>query len=341
MNDSKTTILLTGLSGFIAKHIAARLLDAGFHLRGSVRSMARGEAVRSTLAAAGHAVDRLEFVEADLTRSADWPRAVDGCRFVVHTASPFPPTQPKGKYDLVPVARDGTLHVLDAAIAAGVERIVLTSSVVAVYIGHSNRAERPFDEADWTNVESDVAYPYAVSKTLAERAAWERVKGTKTELVAINPGFVLGPLLGDRLGTSAQIIATLIRYPIPFAPDVAFGVVDVRDVADAHVAALSALEAPGRRYLLSGGMRSPIQLGATIAEFEPSYEKRRPRWILPNPVVRILGHFSRQVAPAISELGRYKSIDSRPAEALLGRGLRTPEEAVEATLKSLRAQGHI
>ena len=341
MSNGTIKVLLTGLSGFIAKHIAARLLDEGYQLRGSVRSMAKGDEVRSTLAAAGHSVDRLELVEADLTRRADWPKAVEGCRFVVHTASPFPPSQPKGKYDLVPVARDGTLNVLDAAIAAGVERVVLTSSVVAVYVGHSDRADIPFGEGDWTVVESKLTYPYAVSKTLAERAAWDRIEGTATRLVAMNPAFVLGPLLGDRLGTSAQVVAKVMKHRIFAAPDFAVGIVDVRDVADAHVAALSAADAPGRRYLLCGGVRPLVQLGKTIAEAEPNYEKRRPRWILPDSVVRAIGRLTRHVAPAVSELGRYKVIDSRPAEALLGRGLRSPEEALVATVESLRERGMV
>lgn len=182
------TVLLTGLTGFIAKHVALVLLDAGFRVRGTVRDRAAGEAARETLAARGSDTTRLEIVELDLTRDRGWAEAALGCRFVQHTASPFPGAPPRDKFALVPAARDGTLRVIRAAQAAGVERVVLTSSVVAVYHGHDGRVDKRFTEADFSNVESPRISSYAVSKTLAEKAAWEAVATGSMQLAALNPG---------------------------------------------------------------------------------------------------------------------------------------------------------
>ncbi len=332
------TVLLTGASGFIAKHLALRLLEAGYRVRGTVRSRAKGEETRLTLAAHGADVARFEVVEVDLTRDKGWDRVADGCRFVQHTASPFPSAPPRDKFGLVPVAKGGTLRVVAAAKRAGVERVVLTSSVVAVYHGHEGRREKRFSEADVSNVESDTISSYAVSKTLAERAAREALDGSATELAVCNPALVLGPGLDADAGTSLSIVAMMMKGLMPLVPKARFGIVDVRDVAEAHLRAMTVQQAAGRRLILSAGERSLLQIGRALAAAHPSLA-RLPQATLPNALVRFAGLFSSQAALLRNELDPERSLDASPAQAILGLSFRSPEEAVEAAARSLVEHG--
>ena len=332
-------VLLTGISGFIAKHVALELLAAGYRVRGTVRSPGKIEPVRETLAGQGADVGRLEFAVADLTDDDGWRGAAAGCRFVVHTASPFPATSSRDKRRLVPVARGGTLRVVEAAKAADAERIVLTSSVAAITYGHPLRGERPFTEADWSDVESPAISDYAVSKTEAERAAWEAVRAGDPELVAVNPAFVLGPLLDDDAGTSAAIVRTMMKGRMPAVPDIAFGIVDVRDVARAHLEAMRRPESAGRRFILSAGALGLMEIGEAIASAEPAYARRTPRFVLPDFVVRAVALLAPQARAAVPELGQRKRLDASVAADVLGLRFRDPQEAVAAMAGSLRRLG--
>ncbi|MEO1088488.1 MAG: NAD-dependent epimerase/dehydratase family protein, partial [Acidobacteriota bacterium] len=192
---SSDLVLVTGASGFIAQHTIVRLLEAGYRVRGTVRSMAKADRVRTVIGRATDVGDRLEFVEADLNEDAGWAAAVAGCRFVLHMASPLPNKPPKHKDELIVPARDGALRVLKAAVDEGVDRIVMTSSVAAIVYGHARDGSRQYDESDWTEISDEVG-AYEQSKTLAERAAWDYMEGVEgTEFCTINPGLVLGPLL--------------------------------------------------------------------------------------------------------------------------------------------------
>lgn len=338
-------VLLTGISGFIARHVALRLLQEGFDVRGTVRSAAKADGVREALEKAGGDVSRLEFVEVDLTKDAGWTDAAQGCRYVVHTASPFPASQSRDKFALVPVAKGGTLRVVEAARRAGVDRIVLTSSVVAIYYGHDDRADASFSETDWSNVKSRTISDYAVSKTEAERAAWAAVteagEGGAPGLAVINPAFVLGPLLGDDIGTSAKIVAMMMKGKLPAVPDVSFGIVDVRDVAEAHLRAMTMPGAAGRRFILSADTLSILGIGRAIAEAEPSVAGKVPKFVLPDAVVKFVALFSSQARRSVPELGRIKTLDTRPARDVLGLTFRPPEQAVAAMAKSLRETGRV
>ncbi|NDV88016.1 NAD-dependent epimerase/dehydratase family protein [Aurantimonas aggregata] len=333
------TVLITGISGFIAKHVALILLERGYTVRGTVRSSAKGEEVRVTLARHGAAVDRLEIIEADLLSDAGWAEAAAGCRFVVHMASPFPMAQPRDRFALVPAAREGTLRVIGAARDAGVERVVMTSSIVAVYQGHGSRADARYGDADWSNTNDPSVGAYAVSKTVAERAAWEATRGTGLELAVINPAFVLGPLLDADAGTSAMLIAMMMRGRTPVVPDVSFGIVDVRDVAQAHMAAMETPAAAGHRFILSAGTRSLIEIGRHLAAADPTLRRRVPRFVLPDYVVRMASKVSAQARLLVLELGRAKDLDADPARTNLAIVFRTPEEAIAATAASLREYG--
>ncbi len=334
-----TRVLLTGVSGFVAKHVALQLLEAGYDVRGTVRSMAKAAAVVATLKQAGADTGRLECVVADLIADAGWDAAMAGCEYVIHTASPFPVKQSTDKFALVPVARGGTLRVLEAAERAGVRRTVLTSSVVAVYYGHDDSPDPSFSEADWSNIESPTISDYAVSKTEAERAAWAFVRNAAMELATINPSFVQGPLLDAEAGTSAKLTAMMMTGKMPAVPNIAFGIVDVRDVAQAHVLAMTHEKAAGRRFLVSAGTRTMREIAAAIGEAEPSVKKRLPKLTLPDLVVRLAALASSEARTALPELGRRKQIETGPAQELLGLRFRSPEEAIGAMASSLRMVG--
>ncbi len=216
---NRTTVLITGISGFIARHCAVELLNAGYGVRGTVRSLRRAAEVRDSIAKHTD-VAALEFAEADLESDAGWPEAVAGCAHVLHVASPFPAKQPRDAQQLIRPAVEGTLRVLRASAAAGVERLVQTSSMVAVMYGHPRERTAAFAEADWTRVEDPGVTPYAKSKTLAERAAREFAAQDRSGMhySSVNPGLVLGPALDRDIGTSAEIIQMFLRGKYPGAP---------------------------------------------------------------------------------------------------------------------------
>jgi nucleoside-diphosphate-sugar epimerase len=247
-------VLVTGGSGFIGGHCILQLLAQGHQVRTTVRNLAREPEVRALLKRAGaEGDDRLTFAAADLERDAGWPEAAAGCDFVLHVASPFPQTVPKNEDELIVPAREGALRVLKAARAAGVKRVVLTSSFAAIGYGHKPQTA-PFDETSWTDVSGDGVAPYAKSKTLAERAAWDFVdKEGGPELSVVNPVGVFGPVLGPDTSTSILVVQRLMDGALPGLPQMSFGVVDVRDVADLHLRAMTDPRAKGRAVFGHGG----------------------------------------------------------------------------------------
>ena len=246
-------VLVTGASGFIAQHVAIALLRAGYRVRGTLRDLAKAGKVRQTLAPhVQGAEERLEFAAGDLERDGGWAEALAGCRFVHHVASPIPRQPPDHEDDLIRPAREGTLRVLRAAAQAGVERVVLTSSLAAVTYGWPREGRPVFTEEHWTILNDSVA-PYEKSKTLAEKAAWEFVaslpSGHRIELVSVNPGLVLGPVLDEDWGTSGELVRKLLARELPACVHVGWALVDVRDVAAMHLAAMTTPEAAGQRFL--------------------------------------------------------------------------------------------
>lgn len=245
-------LLVTGGTGYLGAHTVAAALAAGYDVRTTVRDLARADEVRAMVHRAGvDPGDRLSVVEADLTRDGGWAEAVAGQRFVLHVASPFPAVQPDDPDEVIVPARDGALRVLRAARVAGVERVVMTSSFAA--IGYPVSAGRTYDEDDWTDPTPDLE-PYVRSKAVAERAAWDDVRDADgPALVVLNPTGIFGPVLGSDVGTSAGLVQAMLAGQLTRAPKSAFGVVDVRDVALAHLQALRAPDAAGLRFLLTSG----------------------------------------------------------------------------------------
>lgn len=335
------TVLVTGATGFIAKHCIAELLRGGYRVRGTARDAAGGaEAVRNAMARAGvDGAGGVEMVAADLTSDAGWADAVRGCRHVLHVASPFPITQPRSREELIRPAREGTLRVLRAAAAAGVERVVMTSSTVAVMYTARHQPGRFYTEADWTDPARVDITPYIASKTLAERAAWDFVRDTAIapQLVTICPGFVLGPALDADLSTSLEVVHLMGKGAYPGAPRLEFPIADVRDVAALHVAALTNPAAAGERYIVAQGSASLFGIGQFVAAALPDLERKVPRFEMPDTVVRALAIVDKRLRTVLPELGTVRICSSEKAAAAFGHTLRAPREAAMASAESLRA----
>lgn len=334
-------VLLTGVSGFLGGHVAIALLRAGFTVRGSVRNLRKADKVRATLAKHGADVSRLEFVALDLSRDAGWAEAVAGCRYLQHVASPFVTSMPKDKEELIRPAVEGTARAVQSALASDVERIVLTSSSVAVYYGHPRERRAPFTEEDWTAVGQPGVTAYVESKTLAEREAWKLVKAAyrRDDLVAINPGFIFGPLLDEDPGTSGAIIQRLLKGSLRAAPRIAMPVADVRDVADLHVAAMLSSEAGGRRFVVAADTLTLKQIGDTLRRALPQYRWRLPLFEAPSWLVRRLAPFDADIRDNLEELDLFRRVESPAAARLLKRPLRPAPQAAIDMAGTLIAQG--
>ncbi|HEX7849478.1 MAG TPA: aldehyde reductase [Sphingomonas sp.] len=333
-----SNILVTGGSGFVGGHVILQLLDAGHDVRTTVRSLAREQAVRDTLAHAGAKnLDRLSFVAADLNQDEGWAQAVAGCDYVQHVASPFPLAQPKDENDLIRPAVDGTLRVLRAARDAGIKRVVLTSSFAAIGYGHGDQAAA-YTEADWTNVDGPAVQPYMKSKTLAERAAWDFIEreGNGLELAVVNPVGIFGPVLNEDLSTSIEIIKRMLEGGLPGAPRLYFGVVDVRDVAGMQIKAMTAPQAKGQRFLAVAG--DPVSIHDMSVILQQGMGEKAAKAKLrqvPDWLMRVMALFNPLAREAGPRLGIRAAASNAKARDLLGWQFRSNEEAIVASGESL------
>jgi len=332
-------ILVTGGSGFIGSHCILQLLAAGHQVRTTVRNLKRESDVRSMLSAAGAEVqDQLSFAAADLEKDEGWAEAVAGCEFVLHVASPFPLRVPRDENELIVPAREGTLRVLRAARNAGVKRVVLTSSFAAIGYGHE-ATTTPFDETKWTNLDGMVNVPpYAKSKTLAERAAWDFIarESGEMELSVVNPVGVFGPVLGPDYATSIVIVQRLMDGGVPACPRLSFGVVDVRDVVDLHLRAMTDPAAKGERFLaVAGESISMLEMALILKRRMGAAAKRVPTGQLPDWLLRTIAVFDPTVRQIVPELGKVKNASNEKARRVLGWSPRSNEEAIVATAESL------
>lgn len=331
-------VLLTGVTGFIAKHIALRLLNAGYNVRGTLRRLDRAAEVHAALAPylTEHA-GQLSLVQADLESDAGWAEAMAGVAALVHTASPFPIAQPKDPAMVIRPAVEGTERVLKAAAAAGVTRVVLTSSAVAVI--NEAKPDTLQDEADWCDIHLPSTTPYAKSKTLAERTAWEIAKARGLRLTTINPGLVLGPPLDEHYGSSLALAERFLKGKDPMMPPFGMPIVDVRDVAEMHLRALQRPETIGRRYISSAGSMAMVDLGRTLKAAYPT--RRIATREAPKALVRLLAFFDPSIRSILPKLGHLDRVSNARAVSEMGMEFIAPKAALLASADWLVKHGKV
>ncbi|MFF4020478.1 NAD-dependent epimerase/dehydratase family protein [Streptomyces sp. NPDC001843] len=330
------TVLVTGVSGFIGGHTAAELLRRGYAVRGSVRSPARAAEVRAAMAQAGADDTLLEILQLDLLSDEGWAAATAGCRFVLHVASPFVTTKPKDPEDLVRPAVQGTTRALDA----GVERVVVTSSLAAVQYAPARR-DHVFTASDWTPLDRRGLGAYVVSKVRAERAAWDIAdrRGVRDRLAVINPGAVIGPLLSEDPGTSVSAIQQIMAGALPMVPDLRLPWVHVRDVADAHIEAMTSVTAGAHRTIVATDPSSLIDVASVLRERLPEESGKIPTRAMPTWLTWAASVFEPQLRDNRWIIGSAQRFDHGPAEALLARPLHSIPDAIEETGRSLAERG--
>jgi dihydroflavonol-4-reductase len=318
-----TNVLITGASGYIGKHITLQLLNQGYEVRASVRKMAKSAEVRD--AVRPHVLDssnldsRLTFVELDLEKDSGWDVALQGIDVLMHTASPFPLASPKDENDLIRPAVDGTLRALKAAKSSGVKRVILTSSMAAIYGRELSAGVSEYDETMWTDVTHPVGRgAYTKSKTLAEKAAWDYIKSDAPEiaLTTINPVLVLGAPLDKNFGSSISVVERILKGSDPMLPDLKFAIVDVRDVAKMHVDAIKIEETKGERILSSSETKSFVEIAKYLKSIYPQSKVKTTQ--APTAIIKLLSIFDGTIKTILPQLGQPMKINNAKAKRLMG-----------------------
>ena len=333
-----TTVLVSGGTGFVATHLILQLLTAGYKVRTTARNISSSSSLLQALQKAKLApevLSHLSFFETDLTKDEGWTRAIQGCTYIHHVASPFPAGVPKTDDELILPAREGTLRVLRAAREAGVKRVIMTSSFAAIGYGPPPQSE-PFTETSWSDLSSKPALPaYHKSKTLAERAAWDFISSHDSEteaqgkqnleLTVLNPVGIFGPILSAKVNSSVQIIQNLLDGSMPACPQIYFGIVDVRDLAALHICAMLDPAAKNERFIAvsDAGAVSLISIARMIRE-------GRPDGNLATKVPT-----KEDMGTLVPLLGDVKNASNEKAKSVLGWKPRTIEETILDTVDSL------
>lgn len=317
--QTKKTVLVTGGTGFLGAHTILQLLQQGYEVKTTLRSITRKNSILKALGEGGITdYSNLTFIEADLTSDNNWDEAVKGCDYVLHVASPFPAQDPKDENELIIPARDGALRVLKASRDAGVKRVILTSSFAAV--GYSNDVkDHIFTEKDWTDANTPLP-AYIKSKTVAEKSAWEFIEkeGNGLELSVINPVGIFGPVIGGITSASLDIaVSGILNGSMNHTPPFTMGVVDVRDVADIHIKAMLHPKAKGERFIAtSDGVMSFYDVAELFKKERPQYTSN-----------------IQKLEPIGKEF--YKEVSNEKAETILNWNPRSREEALLASADSL------
>jgi len=342
MANYSELVLVTGGSGFIGGHCILQLLERGYRVRTTVRSLEREATVRAVLTDAGMKNgDDLTFVAADLMSDAGWADAVEGCDFVLHVASPVHVDRVDNEGEVIRPAIDGTLRVLRAARDGGVKRVVLTSAFHAVAWGHPHDSH-VFTDDDWSDLDGPGVTPYTKSKTLAERAAWDfvRAEGGSLELTTLAPVAVMGPIMGQEISGSNNIVLRSLGGAMPGYPNLWIPIVDVRDIAIAHLLAMTAPDAAGERFLLSSGPAiSMSQIGAILREGLGDAAHNVPTKTIPDFVVRAGAVANKEFRPIVPDLGYARKMTSEKARRVLGWTAREPRDAILGAGESMIARG--
>ncbi|WP_087018439.1 SDR family oxidoreductase [Thaumasiovibrio subtropicus] len=330
------TVVVTGITGFLGSHIAVQLLNQGYIVKGTLRGEKRKAQIINTLReSCGELVANLSLHQADLMDDQGWDSVMEKTDFVIHAASPFLAHVPKNENDLIAPAVDGTLRVLNAAKSQNVKRVVLTSSIAAVV---HNSDSAPYNESHWTSEHASTITPYYKSKTRAEKAAWQFAEQHDLPLSVINPGVILGPVLGKDYGTSAELIVKLLKGDFPGMPRIGFPVCDVRDVAAMHIQAMTSPQAVGERFITASEFMWTGDIAEVLRNQYPSYRKNLPTRQLPNWLVKMVALFDPALKTVVKELGLELRVDSNKAKTILGYKPTPNHAAIIATADSLLQQ---
>ena len=330
-------VLLTGISGWIAKHTAIELLNAGYEVLGTIRNKNLVDQTKQTISKYA-STEKLSFVELDLLKDDGWNEAAKGCRYIFHVASPFPMKVSSNRENLLPVAVDGTLRVLNAGLNAGVEQIIKTSSIVAMFRKPNRTNPYTFGENEWSEENwIEGVSDYFLSKTKAEKAAWRLMesKGLKNKLTTINPGGVFGDALDKKGGTSIEYIRQFMKGKFPGAPKFAVLISDVKDIAKAHVACIGNNKVGGRRLIVGKDVKRLVELSQLIAEAMPEYKKKLPTKELPNLMVKLISYIDSSAKTMIPDLGIMMQTDTSYAEEILGFKFKPAKGCISENARSV------
>lgn len=330
-------VLVTGANGFVGKWTVLELLRAGFSVRGTVRSEGKAEAVRQAVSGqlGEAALSRLSFVRLDLMRDGGWAEAMAGVDAVAHVAAHILAEEPRDMHVVIGPALEGTERVLRFAVAAQVTRVVMTSSIATVGYGHGHtHGRRTYSEADFTDLDAmKFSWAYCVGKTLAERAAWAYARSEGLLLTTIHPGAILGPALDADASVSLQMVSGLLEGSTPAMPSNGFSVVDVRDVAAMHVAALQQPDSAGQRYLATASYLPFPEVADILRGAYP--ERQITRKNAPDWIIKLLARFGGPARQIINDIGNEKHFDGSKGARLLGRPYIPAHDAVLSAAESL------
>lgn len=339
-------VLITGASGYIGKHITLQLLNQGYEVRASVRNLSKSaeviSAVEPGLVDKSKLDKRLTFVELDLEKDAGWDVALTGIDVLMHTASPFPIASPKDENELIRPAVEGTLRALRAAKSAGVKRVILTSSVAAIYGCELPAGKTEYDETMWTDVTHPIGRgAYTKSKTLAEKAAWDFVKNQAPEiaLTTINPVLVLGAPLDKNFGSSISLVERILKGKDPMLPDTRFSIVDVRDVAQMHVAAISNDATKNERLLAASATYSFVGIAKYLKTIYPMSKAKTTQ--APSALIKVLSLFDGDIKTILPMLGKPMLISGAKATRILGINFIPADVTIRESAEFLVKNGFI
>lgn len=331
-----TKVLVTGATGFIASHTILALINKGYEVRGTARSASKADKLNATLSAYAGKPIEIELVSANLTEDEGWAEAMEGVTYLQHLASPIPSAPPKDANELIIPAKEGALRALKAAKAAGVKRAVMTSSFASIGYGWGDQRPAILDESHWSNPENlKDNTAYTRSKAIAEKAAWDFVNGDGSglELSVINPVAVLGPAMSADVSASLELVTQPMMNKVPAFPKLTFGIVDVRDVALAHVAAMEHPEAAGERFLVGDKVLSFAEIGEVLRQAYP--DRKLPKGELPNWLVRLLANINPPLKQILPELGKERSYTNEKSQRVLGIDYIPAKDAILASTNSL------
>ncbi len=331
------TVVVTGASGFIAKHIIVQLLEAGYGVRGTVRAPEKIAQIRQSVSEMvdGSAFRRFSLFTCDLLSDAGWAEVMLGASAVMHVATVVPAREPKDRLEVIRPAVEGTERVLRFAREAGIKRIVMTSSIAAIGYGVKNdKGTAHFSEDDWTSIEGlKGAWTYPEAKVISEKLAWDMAKRDGFELTTVCPGMVLGPALDTDTGASLEVVRQLLAGKVPAVPPGGMSAVDVRDVAQIHVAALGDPASAGRRVIAVADYVVFSEVARVLGANYPGL--RVPTKVAPKWLLRVLARFDRTVRQIAADLDTKRLYDGTYGARLMGQPYRSPEEATLSAAESL------